>query len=143
LPVAAEATPPADEPTDEETTGEDGAVAEEPYTVQLAAKGWSENMTLGYMAALLIEANTVHSVDTSKINMGPTEMLHPALVEGQIDIYPEYTGTAWMVVLGNEEVINDRREIYEAIPRCLPGAVWYCYARADRLPEHFRDGDDR
>jgi glycine betaine/choline ABC-type transport system substrate-binding protein len=107
-------TPPADEPTDEETAGDDGAVAEEPYTVQLAAKGWSENMTLGYMAALLIEAHTVHSVDTSKINMGPTEMLHPALVEGQIDIYPEYTGTSWMVVLGNEEVINDRQEIFEA-----------------------------
>jgi glycine betaine/choline ABC-type transport system substrate-binding protein/serine/threonine protein kinase len=87
---------------------------EEPSTIILAAKGWSENMTLGYMAALLIEANTVHSVDTSKINMGPTEMLHPALVEGQIDIYPEYTGTSWMVVLGNEEVISDRREIYEA-----------------------------
>ncbi len=97
---------PAEEPVEE--------AAEEPTTIILAAKGWSENMTLGYMAALLIEANTVHSVDTSKINMGPTEMLHPALVEGQIDIYPEYTGTSWMVVLGNEEVISDRREIYEA-----------------------------
>jgi osmoprotectant transport system substrate-binding protein len=97
---------PADEPAEE--------AGETPTTIVLAAKGWSENMTLGYMAALLIEANTVHSVDTSKINMGPTEMLHPALVEGQIDIYPEYTGTSWMVVLGNEEVISDRREIYEA-----------------------------
>ncbi|MBW6463099.1 MAG: glycine betaine ABC transporter substrate-binding protein [Bacillota bacterium] len=106
-------TPPVDDPVDEETNGDDAAVEEEPYTVILAAKGWSENMTLGYMAALLIEAHTVHSVDTSKINMGPTEMLHPALVEGQIDIYPEYTGTAWMVVLGNEEVISDRQEIYE------------------------------
>jgi len=106
-------TPPADEPVDEDTNGDDAVVEEEPYTVILAAKGWSENMTLGYMAALLIEEHTVHSVDTSKINMGPTEMLHPALVEGQIDIYPEYTGTAWMVVLGNEEVISDRQEIYE------------------------------
>ncbi len=107
--------PPVEEPVDEEpAVDDDAAVEEEPYTVQLAAKGWSENMTLGYMAALLIEEYTVHSVDTSKINMGPTEMLHPALVEGQIDIYPEYTGTAWMVVLGNEEVIPDRRQIFEA-----------------------------
>jgi glycine betaine/choline ABC-type transport system substrate-binding protein len=97
---------PADDPAEE--------AGEEPTTIILAAKGWSENMTLGYMAALLIEANTVHSVDTSKINMGPTEMLHPALVEGQIDIYPEYTGTSWMVVLGNEDVISDRRAIHEA-----------------------------
>jgi len=103
------AQPAADVPVEEPTE-----VGEEPTTIVLAAKGWSENMTLGYMAALLIEANTVHSVDTSKINMGPTEMLHPALVAGQIDIYPEYTGTSWMVVLGNEEVIPDRREIFEA-----------------------------
>jgi len=91
----------------------DAGAEEEPYTVNLAAKGWSENMTLGYMAALLIEEHTVHTVDTSKINMGPTEMLHPALVEGQIDIYPEYTGTSWMVVLGEEEIISDRMEIFE------------------------------
>lgn len=91
----------------------DAGADEEPYIVNLAAKGWSENMTLGYMAALLIEEHTVHTVDTSKINMGPTEMLHPALVEGQIDIYPEYTGTSWMVVLGEEEIISDRMEIFE------------------------------
>jgi osmoprotectant transport system substrate-binding protein len=102
--------PAADVPAD--VPGEEAG--EEPTTITIAAKGWSENMTLGYMAALLIEANTVHSVDTSKINMGPTEMLHPALVEGQIDIYPEYTGTAWMVVLANEEAIFDRQEIFEA-----------------------------
>jgi len=33
-------------------------------------------------------------------------------VEGQIDLYPEYTGTAWMVVL-KQEVIQDRVEIFE------------------------------
>lgn len=96
----------------EEEVVEEEAVAEEPGTIIIAAKGWSENMTLGYMAALLIEANTVHAVDTSKINMGPTEMLHPALVESQIDLYPEYTGTAWMVVLA-QELITDRTEIFE------------------------------
>ncbi len=108
--VAGCSQPAADVPADDPA----GEAGEEPTTIVVAAKGWSENMTLGYMAALLIEANTVHSVDTSKINMGPTEMLHPALVEGQIDLYPEYTGTSWMVVLGNEEVISDRGEIFEA-----------------------------
>jgi osmoprotectant transport system substrate-binding protein len=108
--VAGCSQPAADVPADDPAA----EAGEEPTTIVIAAKGWSENMTLGYMAALLIEANTVHSVDTSKINMGPTEMLHPALVEGQIDLYPEYTGTSWMVVLGNEEVISDRGEIFEA-----------------------------
>ncbi len=101
---------PADDPAAEE--GGEEAVAEEPGTIIIAAKGWSESMTLGYMAALLIEANTIHSVDTSKINMGPTEILHPALVAGEIDLYPEYTGTAWMIIL-EQEAIPDPVEIFE------------------------------
>lgn len=94
--------------------GEPEEVAGDDYTVVIAGKGWAENMTLAYMAALLIEANTDLKVDTSKVNMGPTEMLHPALVEGQIDLYPEYTGTAWMVVL-KQDVIQDRVEIFEKV----------------------------
>ena len=92
---------------------DDDAVVDD-YTVVIGGKGWAENVTLAYMAALMIEANTDLKVDTSKVDMGPTEMLHPALVAGQIDLYPEYTGTSWMVVLG-EDVIQDRVEIFEKV----------------------------
>ncbi len=77
---------------------------EEPGVIVLGGKGWAENMTLAHMAAILIEENTIHSADTSKVDMGPTEMLHPAIVSDQIDIYPEYTGTSWLVVLEQEEM---------------------------------------
>jgi len=80
--------------------------------VVIASKQFAESLILAHMAAQLIEAKTDLAVDISKIGMGATEMLHPALVEGQIDLYPEYTGTAWMVVLEGD-VIHDRQEIFE------------------------------
>ncbi len=96
---AAPEEPDTDQPADE-------VAAEEPTEIKVGGKGWAENMTLAYMAAILIEENTVHTVDSSTADMGPTEMLHPAIVGGQIDIYPEYTGTSWMVVLENEDLPN-------------------------------------
>jgi len=80
--------------------------------VVISSKQFAESLVLAHMAAMLIEHDTDLEADISKIGMGATEMLHPALVEGQIDIYPEYTGTAWMVVLEGD-VIHDRQEIYE------------------------------
>ncbi|MGB9792300.1 MAG: glycine betaine ABC transporter substrate-binding protein, partial [Thermacetogeniaceae bacterium] len=50
------------------------------------------------------------------------------LVAGQIDLYPEYTGTAWMAVL-KQPVLHDRQEIYNKVKQayqdkfkvtCLP-----------------------
>ncbi|HHW07043.1 MAG TPA: glycine/betaine ABC transporter substrate-binding protein [Clostridia bacterium] len=92
-----------------------GGQQAEQKTVVIASKQFAESYILGHMAAILIQEKTNHKVDISKIGMGATELLHPAMVEGQIDLYPEYTGTAWMVVLGETEVVKDRREIYEKV----------------------------
>jgi len=89
-----------------------GGGSKEAGKVVIASKQFAESLILAHMAAQLIEAKTDLAVDISKIGMGATEMLHPALVEGQIDLYPEYTGTAWMVVLEGD-VIHDRQEIFE------------------------------
>ncbi len=105
---AEEAAPDEEDAVEEETPEEE--VVEESGEVVVSSKQWAENLTLGYMAALVIDANTNMTVDTSKIGMGATEMLHPAMEEGQIDIYPEYSGTSWMVVLGEEE-LPDHDEI--------------------------------
>lgn len=89
--------------------------AGETKTVVIASKQFAESYILGHMAAILIQEKTNLKVDISKIGMGATELLHPALAENQIDLYPEYTGTAWMVVLGETEMINDRYALYEQV----------------------------
>lgn len=108
-----------------------GGDTEKPKTkgkVVVASKQYAEGYILGHLAALLIEEKTDLEVDKSKIGMGATELLHPAMIEGQIDLYPEYTGTSWMVVLkqpvlhDSEEIFNKTKEAYkeEFDIVCLP-----------------------
>lgn len=82
--------------------------------VIIASKQFAESLILSHMAAILIEEKTDLKADISKLGMGATELLHPALAEGEIDLYPEYTNTAWMVVLEGDP-IYDRQECYEKV----------------------------
>jgi len=83
-------------------------------TIVLASKPMTEEYILADMAADLLRAKTNLTVDTSKVGMGPTEMLQPAIEKGQIDMYPEYTGTAWMAVL-KQPVIHNPQELYDKV----------------------------
>src|SRR5207248_2182849 len=58
--------------------------------VTLGSKNFTEALTLGqlYAQALTAEGFTVRL----KENIGPTEVIDPGLLNGSIDLYPEYTG---------------------------------------------------
>jgi osmoprotectant transport system permease protein len=47
---------------------------------------------------MLIEGNTNFKVET-KTGLGGTKICFDALTNNQIDIYPEYTGTGFLVIL--------------------------------------------
>lgn len=71
-------------------------------TITIATKPMSESYILGEMTSLVIEEKTglptkiVHGVGggTSNIKIG--------MENGEFDIYPEYSGTAWSDVMGND-----------------------------------------
>lgn len=68
-------------------------------TIRIATKPMTEQFILGEMLAILIANNTsLHPVITKGIG-GGTSNIHPAIVKGDFDLYPEYTGTGWLVVL--------------------------------------------
>lgn len=67
-------------------------------TVRVATKNFTEQFILGEIIAQLIEAKTHLHVERY-FNLGTTEILQRSIVGGQIDIYPEYTGTAYLTVL--------------------------------------------
>lgn len=46
---------------------------------------------------------------------GGTTNIHPALVKGDFDLYPEYTRTAWLNVLKKEEMEKDDQKLYEQL----------------------------
>ena len=60
--------------------------------VVVASKIDTEGALLGNVIALLLESQGL-AVE-NKIQLGPTRIVRAAIVAGQIDIYPEYTGNA-------------------------------------------------
>lgn len=58
------------------------------------------------MLAILIEQETGTTVEITKGIGGGTANIHPAMLKGEFDLYPEYTGTAWLYVLKNEPIFD-------------------------------------
>ena len=71
--------------------------AQDGDAVAIGSKDFTEQFILGEMYALLLEEAGI-STET-KLNLGGTAVAHQALLEGEIDLYPEYTGTGLTVVL--------------------------------------------
>ena len=65
--------------------------------IRVGSKDFPESITIGEMLALLLE-NAGFKVER-KLNLGGTAVAHEALLNNQLDLYPEYTGTALLVVL--------------------------------------------
>ena len=80
----------------------------------IAGKLGPEPEILMNMYKLLIEENTDMTV-TVKPNFGKTDFLYQALKKGDIDIYPEFTGTITGTLLQSApKLSNDAEEVFEA-----------------------------
>ena len=77
-------------------TGIVGCTKERPITV--GSKNFTEQVILGEIVAQHLEHRLGQRVDR-KLNLGGTLLVHQALVNGDIDLYPEYTGTALTAIL--------------------------------------------
>ncbi|MCK5128570.1 MAG: glycine/betaine ABC transporter substrate-binding protein [Clostridiales bacterium] len=82
--------------------------------VVVASKPFAESYILAEMLTYLIEINTDITVEQKLGIGGGTSNIQPAMLTGEIDIYPEYTGTGWLFVL-KEELISDPTALYEAV----------------------------
>ncbi|MGX7071035.1 ABC transporter permease/substrate-binding protein [Gemella bergeri] len=80
----------------------------------IAGKLGAEPEILINMYKILIEDETDINVEV-KPNFGKTSFLYEALKSGNIDIYPEFTGTVTTTLLRNLETSNsnDPNEVYE------------------------------
>ena len=76
-------------------------------TITIACKNFTEQMILGYIITDLIEQNTSITV-IKKFDLGSTEVIHHAILKAQVDLYPEYTGTAYSVILNKTQRLNER-----------------------------------
>jgi len=82
--------------------------------VVIASKPFGESYVLAEIFAQLLEARGV-AVDR-RPGLGATEIAFQALRGGAIDVYPEYTGTGLLAILG-EPPRRDPREVYDRVSR--------------------------
>lgn len=84
----------------------------------IASKPMTEQYILTEIISQLIEDKTDIDVEIKKGIGGGTANIHPALVSGEFDLYPEYTGTSWEYVLkngsveSNDELIKQLKKEY-------------------------------
>jgi osmoprotectant transport system permease protein len=81
--------------------------------VTIGSKDFTESVLLAEIVAQLLEARGV-GVER-QFELGGN-LSHEALVAGRIDLYPEYTGTAYTAILRHPP-ITDPRLVYEQVSR--------------------------
>ncbi len=81
-------------------------------TVSVGSKDFTEQLIIGEMYALVLEENGF-AVDR-KLNLGGTPVAQAAIESGDIDLYPEYTGTALLTVL-NRPASSDQQAVFETV----------------------------
>jgi len=78
--------------------------------IVIGSKNFTEQVILGEIAAQQIERKC-HLPVERRLDLGGTLLAHKALQDGQIDLYPEYTGTALSSVL-KEKIPADSARVY-------------------------------
>jgi osmoprotectant transport system permease protein len=73
-------------------------------TVTVGSKAFPESLILGELVAQLVRASGVEARHRETRGLGGTRVLWNALVKGDIDVYPEYTGTISEEILAGQGV---------------------------------------
>jgi len=91
--------------------GDDGAQNE---VVNIATKNYTEQRLTGQMLSVYIEANSDY--DTAVTEFGGTMLCYEALKNGQMDLYAEFTGTAYGAILQQTETLGVQ-ETYDYVKK--------------------------
>ncbi len=83
-------------------------------SVRIGSKNFSEQVILGEIAAQGLEARGMR-VDR-RLNLGGTFICHQAMKAGELDLYPEYTGTAYTAILSRKPV-SDPKLVFADVRR--------------------------
>ena len=84
--------------------------------VVIASKPFGESFLLAEMFAQLLETRGL--AVTRRPGLGATEVAFGALRSNAIDVYPEYTGTGLLVILG-ERPDPDPRAVFAKVQRAF------------------------
>lgn len=81
--------------------------------VTVAAKDFTEQLILGNMLSIILAAA---GADVTNLTNTPGSFgVRQAMLNGDANISPEYTGTGWINYLGNEQPIKDSKQQWLAV----------------------------
>jgi len=83
--------------------------------LRVGSKNFSEQLVLGEIVAQHLE-NRLHGHVSRKLDLGGTLLAQQAMISGQIDVYPEYTGTALTAVL-KQRPLKDPAQVLGEVRR--------------------------
>ncbi len=94
--------------------------------LRIGSKNFTEQVLLGEIIAQHLEHRLHKQVDR-RFNLGGTLLAHQALIGGEIDLYPEYTGTALTAILKDPPGTTDAIPVLERVRseyRCRFQVEW-------------------
>ncbi|MGY1719945.1 glycine betaine ABC transporter substrate-binding protein [Blastococcus sp. SYSU DS0552] len=139
LQAATQYTPPSAPGSIEPIDGAEGA------EIVVGAKNFTEQLILGKIAVIALQVAGLEVVD--RTNIPGSVPARQGMVDGDIDMEWEYTGTAWLSYLGEAEPIPDPQEQWAAVrdADAANGLTWlppaeanntYAFAvRSEAVPE--------
>ena len=83
--------------------------------IEIATKPMTEQYILAEMLKLLIEDSTDYTVNITQGIGGGTSNIQPAMEAGEFDLYPEYTSSGYVMVLGHDATGVSDDEIWETL----------------------------
>lgn len=81
--------------------------------ITVGSKDFSDNINIGYLIIYSLQAAGMKVEDLT--NIQGSNSARTALKTGQLDVYPEYTGTSWINYNGHTKPIVDADEMFRAV----------------------------
>ncbi|MEX2804075.1 glycine betaine ABC transporter substrate-binding protein [Streptococcus sp. H31] len=99
-------------------------------TIRVGSKDFTENLLVSEIYALALEDA---GYDVERVANISSSLIHDSLVNDEIDLYPEYTGTGLLTILG-EEMQTDPQKVYDTVKKEYAdqfNLTWLDYAQAN------------
>ncbi|MDD7966256.1 glycine betaine ABC transporter substrate-binding protein [Actinomycetospora lemnae] len=94
-------------------------------TLTVGGKEFAEQLVLCKMTIAVLQSTGANVID--RCDTKGSSNVRAALTSGQIDMYWEYTGTAWRLYLAQESTIADPRVLFDAVRTADAGneVTWF------------------
>ena len=99
--------------------------------ISVGSKEFTEQLILGQIAVQALQAAGAKVED--RTNLVGTPVVRGALTSGEIDMYWEYTGTAWLGPLKNTNPVAGEQAQFDAVKKAdeANGITWFAMAGAN------------